>query len=270
MILQQLSFIDCHESYLRVCWLNFFTDLILYLFCSVTQDDFNGYPLSYTINRPGYVPSPYGAWLAISNTPSLDSFSDWFRYVDGTNYEFNNTVILKGYSSEGTNRYDLLYTLWRQEIFGEVVSFAFQSNIEVGCKHDWRLISSGKWILLIISLFRLYSDDFYPVDYLGWLDEGEKDCDGVPSNLAFTSAIRTGFVYQGNESISISGGEMMWLYLNRKVVLQVFNDEADSTKICKRLNISEAAETGKCYNEVIHSMVSPNIAPLCQPLVTVW
>lgn len=96
----------------------------------------------------------------------------------------------------------------------------------------------------VCVIYRFYSDSFYPVDYLGYEDEGQTDCDGVPSNLAFTSAIRTGFVYQGNESISISGGEMMWLYLNRKVMLQVFNDESEPDKICKRLNISEAAESG--------------------------
>ena len=116
----------------------------------------------------------------------------------------------------------------------------------------WRISSTGqrgnKLIMIWFCVFcRFYSDSFYPVDYLGWLDEGERDCDGVPSNLAFTSAVRTGFVYQGNESISISGGEFMWLYLNRKVVLQVFNDEADNTKLCKRLNISQASEAG-LYN----------------------
>ena len=78
------------------------SDVIL-LF-SVTHDDFNGFALSYSINLPSYVPSPYGAWLAISDSPSLDSFSDWFRYVSGTNYEFNSTIILKGYASEDTNR----------------------------------------------------------------------------------------------------------------------------------------------------------------------
>lgn len=60
------------------------------------------------------------------------------------------------------------------------------------------------------------------MDYLGWSDEGQKDCSDIASNLAFTSAIRTGFVFQGNETIAVSGGEMMWLYLNRKLVLQVF------------------------------------------------
>ena len=59
------------------------------------------------------------------------------------------------------------------------------------------------------------------MNYLGWLDEGKTDCSGILSNLGFASAIRTGFVFQGNESISMSGGEMIWLYLNRKLVLQV-------------------------------------------------
>lgn len=68
---------------------------------------------------------------------------------------------------------------------------------------------------------RFYSPSYYPVDYLGFMDEGQQDCNGVPSNLAFTSAIRTGFVFQGNESIALSGGEIIWLYLNRKLVLQV-------------------------------------------------
>lgn len=72
---------------------------------SVKNVDFDGSPLSFTVNSPKYVPSPYGAWLAISDTPSQDSFSDWFRFVDGKNYEFNETVILKGITSEGTHRY---------------------------------------------------------------------------------------------------------------------------------------------------------------------
>ena len=50
----------------------------------------------------------------------------------------------------------------------------------------------------------------------------------------------------------------MWLYLNRKVVLQVFNDEADSTKLCKRLNISQASEAG-LYNILLSlSTISPS------------
>lgn len=96
-------------------------DLYYTLCYSVAHDDFvPGSSLSYSINRPSYVPSPYGAWLAISDTPSQDSFSDWFRYVAGTTYEFNSTVILKGYASEGTNRYlfDFItktqpYSIWQ-------------------------------------------------------------------------------------------------------------------------------------------------------------
>lgn len=76
------------------------------LIFSMSHADFNGLPLTYGMSSPQYVPSPYGAWLAISDTPSQDSFSDWFRLVPDTNYEFNSTLVLRGYFSEGTHRYD--------------------------------------------------------------------------------------------------------------------------------------------------------------------
>ena len=75
--------------------------------------------------------------------------------------------------------------------------------------------------MLSDTTFRFYSGSWYPLDNRGWLDEGQTDCSGIPSNLAFTSAIRTGFVFQGNESIAVSGGEMIWVYLNGNLVLQV-------------------------------------------------
>ena len=49
-----------------------------------------------SVTNPTYVPSPYGAWLAASTTPSTDTFSTWFRYDDvgNNNYEINDTLIL--------------------------------------------------------------------------------------------------------------------------------------------------------------------------------
>lgn len=61
--------------------------------------------MTFDVDSPSYVPSPYGAWLAISSSPSLDSFSNWFRFADGLSFEFNSTIILKGIAAEGTNRY---------------------------------------------------------------------------------------------------------------------------------------------------------------------
>ena len=45
---------------------------------------------------------------------------------------------------------------------------------------------------VLIFDYRFYKNKFYPVDYLGYGDEGQTDCEGIPSNLAFTSAIRSG------------------------------------------------------------------------------
>lgn len=74
------------------------------LSCSIHHVDFTGFPLTYTVNSPTYVPSPFGAWLAISNTPSTDTFSDWFRYVEDMTFEFESTLVLKGVASEGAHR----------------------------------------------------------------------------------------------------------------------------------------------------------------------
>ena len=73
---------------------------------SVTHDDFGDDGLTFIVDSPSYVPSPYGAWLAISNNPRNDSFSNWFRFAQNINYEFNDTVTLEGISFEGTHRYD--------------------------------------------------------------------------------------------------------------------------------------------------------------------
>ena len=62
---------------------------------STAHVDFN--PASTTsYTGPEYVPSPYGAWLADSPNPSMDTFSNWYRKVDGENYEYNKIMILKG------------------------------------------------------------------------------------------------------------------------------------------------------------------------------
>ena len=66
---------------------------VLYYDFSKTHVDFNdiGY---ISVGTPTYVASPYGAWMSISSTPSSDTFSEWYRYNTGINYEINDTMIL--------------------------------------------------------------------------------------------------------------------------------------------------------------------------------
>ena len=63
--------------------------------------------------------------------------------------------------------------------------------------------------------------------------------------FSFTTAIRSGFVYQGNENVTVGGGEEVWLFLNRILVLQVANDANDATMACKTVNIADAVYGGE-------------------------
>ena len=66
---------------------------ILYYDFSKTHTDFDdiGY---ISVQNPSYVASPYGAWMSMSSTPSTDTFSEWYRYNNGINYEISDTIVL--------------------------------------------------------------------------------------------------------------------------------------------------------------------------------
>ncbi|XP_060085368.1 protein artichoke-like [Ylistrum balloti] len=167
---------------------------IVYYDFSVSHVDFTGYE-STIVSRPTFVPSPFGAWLMRSSTPTTDTFSEWFVSKSGTNYAFDNNITLTIIaSSPPTHRY--------------------------------------------------ISDKFYPVDGTGY-GNNEKDCLGEDHNLGFTSAIRSGFVYQGNETIAVGGGDDMWVYLNGNLVLEVTARGEGSNIPCKKIDISAASASGK-------------------------
>ena len=66
---------------------------------SATHPDFiNVY--GTTVYSPTYVPIP---WLAKSDNPAEDTFSDWFRYKAGTNIQLDNPIVLE-YHADGTHR----------------------------------------------------------------------------------------------------------------------------------------------------------------------
>ncbi|XP_033751294.1 LOW QUALITY PROTEIN: uncharacterized protein LOC117335429 [Pecten maximus] len=90
---------------------------------------------------------------------------------------------------------------------------------------------------------RFISDKFYPVDGTGF-GNNEKDCLGEDHNLGFTSAVRSGFVYQGNENIAVGGGDDMWVYLNGVLVLEVTARGEGANIPCKKIDISAASASG--------------------------
>ncbi|KAL5007409.1 hypothetical protein ScPMuIL_016215 [Solemya velum] len=158
---------------------------------STAHPDFDGVN-SILVTSPIYIPSPYGAWLAVLNTPTADSFSDWFRYVPGTNEVFEQTVVLE--------------------------------------------LQSG--------LHQYYSDSFFPVDGKGYESQGQTDCSGDLHNFGFTSAVRVGLEFTGREKLTVGGGEELWLYINKVLVLEVIADLNGGPLPCQKIDLSPASSTG--------------------------
>ena len=60
---------------------------------TISHEDFT-YATEDHYSNPTYMPSPYGAWLAMSDNPLSDGFSGWFHYKDGTNIAIDNALVL--------------------------------------------------------------------------------------------------------------------------------------------------------------------------------
>ncbi|XP_071956897.1 uncharacterized protein [Antedon mediterranea] len=158
----------------------------------VSHPDFTATQKSL-ITNPEYVSSPYGGWLVISDNPSGDSFSEWFR---------DNS---KNYVIEGTRTIPWLNT----------------SSLDD-------------------PIHRYYTDEYFPVDGLGYASEGQRDCDFFLHNFGFTSVLRTGIVFQGTETITLGGGDELWLYINKVLVIQVLVGGATDPDYCKSIQLSNA------------------------------
>ncbi|XP_071850679.1 uncharacterized protein [Apostichopus japonicus] len=164
---------------------------------SLTDTDFNS--LTKTkYDSPTYIPSPYGSWLAISNNPTADSFSHWFRDNPSVNYAFEFTVTA-----------------------------------------EWDNTSSVDQ-----PINRFYSSSYFPLDGLGFMSEGQKDCSGVLHNLGFTSALRTAIRMNGTEQITLGGGEEIWFYVNQILLLQVHGVSNGGAAPCKTISLSNGVGGG--------------------------
>ncbi|XP_053385192.1 uncharacterized protein LOC123535922 isoform X1 [Mercenaria mercenaria] len=211
---------------------------------SKSHADFND--LSYpTISSPSYVASPYGAWLSISNNPTADTFSAWYREDSSVNYEISDTIIL--YAQTGT-----IKKYWSDEFFpvdgqgftaeqqqdcnGTYHNFGFTTAIRSGIKFagtEQITLGGGEALWLFINKISL-------IDYVS-TGAASKECFYIDLSPALTFGGGLVVPQQG----TISGGACTGL-------------TAMSTNATLELEVDEIyhfdlflAETKRCTSEFL-------------------
>ena len=60
----------------------------------------------------------------------------------------------------------------------------------------------------------------------------------LPCYFRFTSAIRAGFIFSGTEHFEFAGGEDLWVYINKVLVLHIVSINVERTDIvCKTFQL---------------------------------
>lgn len=69
---------------------------------------------------------------------------------------------------------------------------------------------------------RVFDDQtFYPIDGMGWGDEGLTDAMGVPHNYLFTTEIHTLFTYEQGQSFTFVGDDDLWMFVDGKLAIDL-------------------------------------------------
>lgn len=58
----------------------------------------------------------------------------------------------------------------------------------------------------------------------------------------FTAAVRTTFNFTGTEMFSFSGGEELWVYIDKTLVVQIFTDPTSANSPCRTVSLAGAGE----------------------------
>ena len=68
----------------------------------------------------------------------------------------------------------------------------------------------------------------------------------------FTSAIRTSFQFSGKERFHFAGGESLWVYINKQLVLHIISSNSKTFVDCKTFELKNA----KGNNDLSYSFLT--------------
>uniref|UniRef100_A0A7M5WYM7 Uncharacterized protein n=1 Tax=Clytia hemisphaerica TaxID=252671 RepID=A0A7M5WYM7_9CNID len=126
------------------------------------------------------------------------------------------------------------------------------------------------------DLFTFWDNDFWAVNGRGFTAEGQKDCKGLELiNFGFTSAIRSGFIFGGGEHMQFAGGEDLWVYINKQLVVSIVIPQGYDGKqvICKTLHLQNTTTSGLLIPHVgivdQNTRTCINTRPLMEEAVTI-
>ncbi|MFO7561901.1 MAG: fibro-slime domain-containing protein [Enhygromyxa sp.] len=71
------------------------------------------------------------------------------------------------------------------------------------------------------SLMVFDDQAFFPLDGMGWGDEGLTDAMGVPHNYLFTTEIHTKFVYEPGQTFTFIGDDDLWMFVDGQLAIDL-------------------------------------------------
>ena len=72
---------------------------------------------------------------------------------------------------------------------------------------------------------------------------------------SFTTVVKGGIMYEGQGSISVAGGDQMWLAINKTLLFEFSTDPTSTDIPCMTIDITAASTTGEYSKDYAESSV---------------